>query len=123
MTKLQLLKQLNHIADLLVLPTDLETCHSCSNIYKGHGSKLEASSHRPISICSYLGKMMRMEHIAHKQLIAHLNDNDLLCMDQHGFMLGRSTLTNFLSFDAHIVNYISSLNIHLISLLLTIIGA
>ena len=72
-------------------------------LYKGHGIKLEASSYRPISICSCLSKVM--EHIVFKQLITHLNGNDLLCRNQHGFMRGKSTFTNLLSFDAHIVNY------------------
>ena len=34
-----------------------------------------------------------------------MNDNDELCRDQHGFICGKSTLTNLLSFDARIVNY------------------
>jgi hypothetical protein len=43
-----------------------------------------------------------MEKVVNSQLTKYLNDNDCLCQAQHGFITGRSTLTNLLQCDKYI---------------------
>jgi hypothetical protein len=60
-------------------------------IYKGKGSRALASSYRPISLCSTIGKTL--ERIVNKQVLEMCQP---LCKAQHGFTRGRSTVTNLL---------------------------
>jgi hypothetical protein len=52
-------------------------------LYKGKGSKNDASSYRPISLTSTAGKVL--ERIVVDQLRSYLLNNALLCDQQHGF--------------------------------------
>ena len=64
------------------------------------GSRSEPGSYRPISLCICLGKFL--ERVVHKQLVQFLSDKKLLSQAQHGFITGRSTVTNMLTFDKYI---------------------
>ena len=75
-------------------------------LYKGKGSRSEPGSYRPISLCSCLGKVL--ERVVHKQLVQFLSDRKLLSQAQHGFIAGRSTVTNMLTFDKYIGGYLMS---------------
>jgi hypothetical protein len=67
-------------------------------LYKGRGDRSVPSSYRPISLCSCLGKLL--ERVMHSQLTSYINSSKLLSQSQHGFMVGKSTITNLLSCDA-----------------------
>ena len=57
-------------------------------------SKADPANYRPISLTSHLIKVF--ERIIRDQLVKFLDDHDLLCRNQHGFMKGRSCLTQLL---------------------------
>ena len=71
-------------------------------LYKGKGDRSDPSSYRPISIPSYLGKVL--EKVVTKQLIYYLNFHGKLHSVQHGYTAGRSTLSNLLKFDKYIAD-------------------
>jgi hypothetical protein len=75
-------------------------------LYKGRGQRSSPSSYRPISLCSCLGKLL--EKLVNKQLMAYLKDNNIINKAQHGFMTGKSTITNLLSCDAAIGEMLTS---------------
>ena len=62
-------------------------------IYK-KGSRSIVSNYRPVSLTSHIIKIY--ERVLRKQMIRHLDNNDLLCDNQHGFRAGRSCLTQLL---------------------------
>ena len=69
-------------------------------LYRGKGDSMCASSYRPRSLCSCLGKMLVKE-----QFLRYLSKNHPLSGSQHGFVCGRSTTTNVLSCDALIAEF------------------
>ena len=73
-------------------------------LHKGKGPKNSPHSYRPSSLCQCFGKIL--ERVVQTQLTSYINDNELLCNKQHGFTVGRSTLTNLLNCDAAIVDII-----------------
>ena len=75
-------------------------------IHKG-GSKMNPANYRPISLTSHIMKVF--ERVIKMHLIRHLQDNNLVRPNQHGFVTGRSTQTQLLQhysdvFDALIEN-------------------
>lgn len=58
------------------------------------GSKSKAANYRPISLTSHIIKTF--ERIIRKIIVNHLEQNNLLCQNQHGFLKGRSCLTQLL---------------------------
>ena len=60
------------------------------------GDKTVASNYRPVSLTSVVGKIM--ESIITKNIREHLDKHNLINQSQHGFMKGKSCLTNLLSF-------------------------
>ena len=56
-------------------------------LFKGKSSRGDLSSYRPISLCQCIGKIL--ERIVHTQLINYIDDNQLVCSRQHGFISGR----------------------------------
>ena len=60
------------------------------------GSKSDPSNYRPISLTSIPCKIM--EAILKKNIVKHLDVNELLLTSQHGFRSNRSTTTSLLSF-------------------------
>ena len=51
---------------------------------------------RPVSLTSHIGKLM--EKFIKEEITGHLSHYDLLNDTQHGFMRGRSCLTNLLTY-------------------------
>ena len=62
-------------------------------IYK-KGSKTDAGNYRPVSLTSVLGKVM--ESFVRDHLVDHMTKNTLFCEAQHGFVPGRSCMTQLL---------------------------
>ncbi|GAB0187132.1 mitochondrial enolase superfamily member 1 [Grus japonensis] len=60
------------------------------------GRKEEPGNYRPVSLTSVLGKVM--EQIIWSAIMRHVQDNQVMRPSQHGFMKGRSCLTNLTSF-------------------------
>ncbi|KAK4810005.1 LOW QUALITY PROTEIN: hypothetical protein QYF61_004912 [Mycteria americana] len=60
------------------------------------GWKEDPGNHRPVSLTSVLGKVM--EQIILTAITRHVQDNHSIRPHQHGFMKGRSGLTNLISF-------------------------
>ena len=97
---------LRRLATVLVLPLSIvfqqsviQGCFSSSwkeaigvPIYKGNGPKDKASSYRPISLCSAIGKTL--ERIVKNQLLTLVNEHSAMNSAQHGFTNNRSTITN-----------------------------
>jgi len=68
---------------------------SVTPIYK-KGWKEDPGNYRPVSLTSVLGKIM--EQFILSALTGHVKDNQEIRPSQHGFMKGRSCLTNLISF-------------------------
>ena len=64
-------------------------------IHKG-GSKKDPSNYRPISITPIIAKIY--ESIIYDDLYAHIETNQVIAPNQHGFQKGKSTATNLLDF-------------------------
>ena len=64
-------------------------------IYKGDG-KSEACNYRPVALTNHITKIF--ERVIRKKIIAHLEENALLNITQHGFTQGRSTITQLLAY-------------------------
>ena len=60
------------------------------------GSKGDPGNYRPISLTCILCKVM--ESVLRDAVIEFLLANNLICSAQHGFLPGRSTLTNLLEY-------------------------
>ena len=77
-------------------------------MFKGRVNRSDVESYRPISLCSFLGKLLAK--IVQVQLTYYLDDNKLLYGSQHGYTNVRSTLTNMLCFDAALADVLSREN-------------
>ncbi|KAK4822638.1 hypothetical protein QYF61_018590 [Mycteria americana] len=64
-------------------------------IYK-KGQKEDPGNYRPVSLTPVLGKVV--EQITLSAITWHVQDNEVIRPRQHGFMKGRSCLTNLISF-------------------------
>ena len=60
------------------------------------GMKSVPGNYRPVSLTSHIGKLM--EKFIKEEITSHLDRYDLLNDTQHGFMRGRSCLTNLLTY-------------------------
>ena len=87
-----------------VVPNDWKLAQ-VSPIFK-KGAKDKAENYRPISLTSIVCKLM--EKIIKERVMKHLTDNDLLSKKQHGFMKGRSTVTQLLNFFDDCVEQVSN---------------
>ncbi|GAB0206850.1 mitochondrial enolase superfamily member 1 [Grus japonensis] len=65
-------------------------------IYK-KGKKEDPGNYRPVSLTLVPGKVM--EQIILSVIMWHVQDNQVTIPSQHGFMKGRSCLTNLISYD------------------------
>ena len=63
-------------------------------IQKANSQRCHPKSYRPVSLTSHLIKLF--ERIVRAAIVKHLEDNDLLPRNQHGFISGRSTLSQLL---------------------------
>jgi len=59
------------------------------------GSRGSPENYRPIALTSHIIKVF--ERVMRKRLVDHLEENNLLCNNQHGFRRGRSCLTQLLA--------------------------
>ena len=75
-------------------------------LYKDKGKRSSASSYRPISLTSVVSKIL--ERLFVRSLGSYMDDNNLLNSKQHGFRCGRSTVTNLLSFNKNIVEFLNN---------------
>ena len=57
-------------------------------LHKG-GSKMNPANYRPVSLTSHIMKVF--ERVIKMHLLKHLQENDLIKQNQHGFVSGRST--------------------------------
>ena len=64
-------------------------------LYKGKGSRCQASNYRPISLTSHIIKLF--ERVIRNKLVNFLEENNILNSNQHGFRKGRSCLTELLA--------------------------
>ena len=64
-------------------------------IYK-KSRKDDPGNYRPVSLTLVPGKLM--EHLIQSTITQHMQDNQMIRPSQHGFMKGRSCLTNLISF-------------------------
>uniref|UniRef100_A0A8D0F006 Reverse transcriptase domain-containing protein n=1 Tax=Strix occidentalis caurina TaxID=311401 RepID=A0A8D0F006_STROC len=76
------------------VPTDRKSA-SVTSIYK-KGQKDDPGNYRPVSLTSVPGKLM--EQLIRSTITQHMRDNQMIRPSQHGFMKGRSCLTNLVSF-------------------------
>ena len=59
------------------------------------GSRAKPENYRPISLTSHLIKIF--ERVLRKKIVSYLEDNNIICRNQHGFRNGRSCLTQLLN--------------------------
>ena len=82
----------NKSLDEGVLPDDWK-CANVTPTYK-KGPKSDAENYRPISFTSTVCKVL--ESIIKEQMTKYLDSNSIVTKCQHGFVAGRSCLTNLL---------------------------
>ena len=61
-----------------------------------NGDRSKSTNYRPISLTSVPGKIM--ERIIRDELVDHMNRNNLFCIEQHGFIKGKSCVIQLLEF-------------------------
>ena len=59
------------------------------------GKKTQVGNYRPVSLTSVCGNFL--EYFVRSSIVQHMTMNNLFCKDQHGFMEGRSCITQLLS--------------------------
>ena len=64
-------------------------------IYKG-GNKSLPANYRPVALTNHVTKIF--ERVLKKEVVLHLERNDLLNASQHGFTSGRSTISQILNY-------------------------
>ena len=115
---IQLLQGCKHA---LAVPIKMDWDHSMSTgivpqcyklyhiapLYK-KGSKAIAANYRPVSLTSHIVKIY--ERILRKNMVDHLERNNLLCQNQHGFRKGKSCLTQLLHHLDDVINSLLSGN-------------
>ena len=82
--------------------------YKTSNIAPLHkeGSRAIAGNYRPVSLTSHVIKIY--ERVLRKQMVAHLEENNLLNSKQHGFRSGKSCLTQLLHHFDDIIEALSN---------------
>ena len=91
-----------------VIPSDLKT-QIITPVFK-KGDRSDAANYRPISLTSHLIKIF--ERVIRKKLVEHLETNNLLSNNQHGFRKGRSCLTHLLKHIDSVIHSILEGNEH-----------
>ena len=75
-----------------IVPKQWKTA-TVTPIYK-KGDKTDSANYRPVSLTSVICKIF--ERILSEGIMEHLKANNLCCEQQHGFIGGKSTVTNLL---------------------------
>ena len=70
-------------------------CAEIIPVYKKNRRPNSPASYRPVALTSICCKLL--ERIIMKKLYNYFSNNNLFCTDQHGFIKGKSTLTNLIS--------------------------
>ena len=83
-----------------LLLSDWKKANICPVFKKGRRD--EASNYRPISLTSICSKAM--EHIVFHNIMSHLNANDILIENQHGFRAGHSCATQLITLTQDILH-------------------
>ena len=83
------------------VPTDWKDATITALFKKGNRS--ESGNYRPVSLTSILCKIL--ESIIIDKIVDHLQVFNLTNESQHGFMKGRSCLTNLLEYLETVTNY------------------
>lgn len=73
-----------------------------------NGSRFDPSNYRPISLTSHLIKIF--ERVVQKNVVAYLEENNLLNINQHGFRKGYSCLSELLAHFNDIIDNMSNGN-------------
>lgn len=76
------------------VPDDMRIAN-VTPIFKA-GDSNNSGNYRPISLTSVPGKLL--ESIIKDKIVTHLEENELIGKSQHGFLRGKSCLTNLLEF-------------------------
>ena len=76
------------------IPVIWKSAH-VSAIFKS-GSKSKPENYRPISLTSVPGKLL--ERIIRDEIVNHMTENNLFAKSQHGFLAGKSCVTQLLEF-------------------------
>ena len=74
-------------------------------IYKG-GNKSLPANYRPVALTNHVTKIF--ERVLKKEIVLHLERNDLLNASQHGFTSGRSTISQILNYYGDILEKIEN---------------
>ena len=88
------------------IPKDWKEAHVIPIFKKGN--RQNCNNYRPVSLTSVICKIM--ESIIRDKMTEHLEKYNLMSKSQHGFMSGRSCLTNLLSFFDSIVKQVDQGN-------------
>ena len=75
-----------------ILPAEWKKANIIPSFKKG--SKTDANNYRPVSLTSVPSKIM--ESIIKDAILSYIEDNNPISVHQHGFVSGRSCLTNLL---------------------------
>ena len=75
-------------------------------LYKGEGTKSCASSYHPVCLTDVACKLL--ERLISDQIRHFWVVNKLLCNEQHGFLPGWSTVTNLVTADSIIADYLNN---------------
>ncbi len=75
------------------LPEDWKVAN-ITPVYKNKGNKHHSTNYRPVSLTSVVCKIL--EKIVRKEILNHMKRNSLFAKEQHGFLEGRSCITNLL---------------------------
>ena len=86
-----------------IIPPKLKTQY-ITPVFK-KGDRTDAANYQPVSITSHLIKIF--ERVLRKHVVAHMESNNFLSPNQHGFRKRRSCLTQLLS---HVDNILKTLN-------------
>ena len=83
----------NHSLSTSLLPNDWLKANICP-VHK-KGSRSNVNNYRPISLTSICAKIM--EHIVYYLIMDHLNQNNILIENQHGFRSNHSCVTQLIT--------------------------
>ena len=74
------------------IPSDWRTANITAVFKKGN--RKQPGNYRPVSLTSVICKMM--EHFVREAVMGHMSANNLICEEQHGFLKGKTCITNLL---------------------------